>query len=123
MVCISHRKGAQSFNIPAVTVQTIRISVLILADVATTSMNLSTVAINTILKRACHYPQMIVKVVNWFMHLFATSNEDLRWWAKCVRGLHNLGSVTDISVLHGWVRHNLAMKTYKHTVVYSHTMA
>ena len=49
MVCISNRKGAKPCNIPSVMVQTIRISVLILADVATTRMNLSTVATHTIL--------------------------------------------------------------------------
>ena len=40
--------------------------------------------------RACDDLQMQVKVVNWLMHLFATSNKDLRWRAKCVRGFHIL---------------------------------
>ena len=46
---------------------------------------------------------MKVQVVNWSMHLFAPRNQGPLWWAECVKSLHTVSAVTDVSILHGWV--------------------
>ena len=48
---------------------------------------------------------MKVQVVNWSMHLFAPRNQGPLWSAECVKSLHTLSAVTDVSILHGWVVH------------------